>query len=104
MFDYVLLSTHCVDGIDCYLPESKRDRDKVTSYKRYLETVYESVIDDNLTEYYDCIGHIGYIAKCNHYEDNLFSYEMFPELFDKILKEIQVIKPPLCKHKWFMSF
>ena len=52
-FDFVLLSTHCVDGIDCYLPESKWDRDKVTAYKRYLETVYDSVMDDNLTEYYD---------------------------------------------------
>ncbi|MBP3611066.1 MAG: histidinol-phosphatase HisJ family protein [Lachnospiraceae bacterium] len=87
-FDFVLLSTHCVDGMDCYLPESKRDRDKITAYKRYLETVYDSVMDDNLTEYYDCIGHIGYIAKCNHYEDNTFPYQLFPELFDKILSEI----------------
>ena len=87
-FDFVLLSTHCVDGIDCYLPESKRDRDKGTAYKRYLETVFDSVMDDNLTEYYDCISHIGYIAKCNHYEDNVFPYQLFPELFDKILSEI----------------
>ena len=42
-FDFILLSTHCVDGIDCYLPELKRDRDKVTAYKRYLEMVYDSV-------------------------------------------------------------
>lgn len=47
-----------------------------------------SVIDDRLTEYYDCISHIGYIAKGLHYEDNTFPYEMFPELFDKILSEI----------------
>ena len=87
-FDYVLLSTHCVDGIDCYLPESKRGRDKMTAYKRYLETLYESVVDRNLLEYYDCISHIGYIAKCNHYEDNTFSYELFSELFDKILHKI----------------
>jgi len=87
-FDFVLLSAHCVDGIDCYLPESKRDRDKVTAYERYLETVYDSVMDDNLTECYDCISHIGYIAKCNHYEDNTFPHQLFPELFDKILREI----------------
>lgn len=88
MFDYVLLSTHCVDGIDCYVPESKRNRDKFTAYKRYLETVYDSVTDDNLTKYYDCVSHIGYIAKCNHYEDNVFPYQLFPELFDKVLREI----------------
>lgn len=87
-FDFVLLSTHCVDGLDCGLPESKRGRDKITAYKRYLETVYDSVTDDRLTEYYDCVSHIGYIAKGLHYEDNTFPYQMFPELFDKILREI----------------
>ena len=87
-FDYVLLSTHCVAGMDCGVPESKRGQDKITAYQRYLETVYESVTDDRLTEYYDCVGHIGYIAKGLHYEDNAFPYEMFPELFDKILLEI----------------
>ncbi len=87
-FDYVLLSTHCADGLDCGLPESKRGRDKLTAYKKYLETVYESVTDDRLTAYYDCVSHIGYIAKGLHYEDNTFPYQMFPELFDNILSEI----------------
>lgn len=87
-FDYVLLSTHCVAGMDCGVPESKRGQDKETAYKRYLEAVYASVTDDRLTAYYDCVGHIGYIAKGLHYEDNTFPYEMFPELFDKILTEI----------------
>lgn len=87
-FDYVLLSTHCVEGLDCGVPESKRGQDKITAYKKYLETVYTSVTDDRLTKYYDCVSHIGYIAKGLHYEDNTFPYEMFPELFDKILREI----------------
>ena len=87
-FDFVLLSTHCADGFDCGVPESKRGQDKITFYTRYLETVYASVTDDRLTPYYDCVSHIGYIAKGLHYEDNSFPYEMFPELFDKILIEI----------------
>lgn len=87
-FDFVLLSTHCADGFDCGVPESKRGQDKITFYTRYLETVYASVTDDRLTPYYDCVSHIGYIAKGLHYEDNTFPYEMFPELFDSILFEI----------------
>lgn len=87
-FDYILLSVHCVDGVDCYLPESKRGRDKERAYKRYLEVLYESVSDNRLAQSYDCVGHIGYIAKCMHYEDNTFPYEMFPSLFDEILKKI----------------
>ena len=63
-FDYVLLSTHCVAGMDCGLPESKRGQDKFTSYQKYLETVYESVTDDILTEYYDCVGHMRCFRNC----------------------------------------
>ncbi|MBR2408087.1 MAG: histidinol-phosphatase HisJ family protein [Lachnospiraceae bacterium] len=87
-FDYVLLSTHCVDGLDCGVPESKRGQDKLTAYQKYLETVYDSVMDEKLRPYYDCVSHIGYIAKGLHYEDNSLTYQMFPELFDKILCEI----------------
>lgn len=86
--DYVILSTHCVDGIDCYLPEFKRDMDKATAYRRYLETLYESVADAALTDYYDCIGHIGYIAKCRHFEENELAYDFAPKLFDEILSLI----------------
>lgn len=88
--DYVLLSTHCVDGLDCYLPESRRGQDKITAYRRYLETLYDSVSDPVLLDHYDCVGHIGYIAKCRHYEDNSFPYDLFPDLFDAIL--LQIIK------------
>lgn len=87
-FDYVLLSTHCVDGLDCYLPEARRERDKMTFYGRYLETLYQSVSDGRLLDYYNCVGHIGYVAKCKHYKDNEMSYDMFPEMFDKILRTI----------------
>ncbi len=86
--DYVILSTHCVDGIDCYLPEFKRNMDQATAYKRYLETLYESVADNTLTDYYDCIGHIGYIAKCRHFKENELPYSFAPKLFDEILYQI----------------
>ncbi|MBE6753563.1 MAG: histidinol-phosphatase HisJ family protein [Ruminococcaceae bacterium] len=87
-FDYVLLSTHCVGGLDCCVPESTQGGDKPTAYRRYLEAVYESITDESLADCYDCIGHIGYIAKCLHYEDNTFPYELFPQLFDDILRAI----------------
>lgn len=87
-FEYVLLSVHCVDGLDCYFPEATRGRDKQTMYQRYLETVLESVKDKRLLDFYNCVGHIGYISKCRHYEENSLTYEMFPELLDEILRTI----------------
>lgn len=88
LFDYVLLSVHCVDGIDCYYPEATQGRDKQTMYRRYLETVLESVQEERLLKFYDCVGHIGYISKCRHYEENSLTYEMFSELIDEILTTI----------------
>lgn len=84
-FDYVILSVHCVDGVDCYYPEATKGRDKQTMYRRYLETVLESVKEERLQDFYDCVGHIGYISKCRHYEENSLTYDMFPELLDEIL-------------------
>lgn len=57
-------------------------------YKRYLETLLESVADSTLTDYYDCIGHIGYIAKCRHFDKNTLPYDFAPKLFDDILSLI----------------
>ena len=87
-FDYVILSVHCVDGVDCYYPEATKGRTKEVMYRRYLETVLESVKEDRLLDFYDCVGHIGYISKCRHYEENSLTYEMFPELLDEILTTI----------------
>ena len=43
---------------------------------------------ERLLAFYDCVGHIGYISKCRHYEENSLTYEMFPELLDEILMTI----------------
>ena len=87
-FDFVILSTHCVDGVDCYPPEATRGQSKEVFYTRYLETVYDSVTDARLTDCYDCAGHIGFIAKCNHYKDNTLDYSFSPALIDAILMRI----------------
>lgn len=87
-FDYVILSTHCQDGMDCFRPQEGQLASKEVFYTRYLETVYQSVCDERLTDCWDCTGHIGFVAKCNHYEDNTFDYAFSPALIDAILQRI----------------
>ena len=87
-FDYVLLSTHCMGGVNCYDPQPGRLQEKEIFYKRYLEAVYQSVTDPRLTDCYDCVAHIGFIAKACLYDDNTFAYDFAPDLFDAILKRI----------------
>lgn len=59
---------------------------RIIIYK--LETMLESVKDKRLLLFYDCVGHIGYISKCRHYEENSLTYDMFLELIDEILTTI----------------
>lgn len=83
--DYVIHSVHVVGGMDCWRTEFPRGKDKKTTYRAYLEAILRSVTDPNVQCNYDCIGHIGYIAKCCHYEDNTLDYQLFPSLIDDIL-------------------
>lgn len=86
--DYVIHSVHVVDGQDCWVPGSMRGKSKETAYRMYLEAILRSVTDPNVNGCYDCIGHIGYICKCCHYEDNTLDYPMFPSLLDDILSAV----------------
>lgn len=87
-FDYMLISTHCVDGLDTYQLVSTGEQDREPMYRRYLETVYASVTDETLRDYYDCVAHIGYPAKRKLFRESSMTYDLFPALFDDILKAI----------------
>lgn len=86
--DYVLLSTHCVDGVEYYDGTQAVQLDREAIYRRYLELVYESVIDSRTQDCYDCVGHIGYITKCTPFHGDYLSYSRFPRLFDDILSAV----------------
>ncbi|MDL2253902.1 histidinol-phosphatase HisJ family protein [Ruminococcaceae bacterium OttesenSCG-928-I18] len=83
--DYVILSTHVVNGVDCVYPEIASQNDQMELYRDYLKAVYDSVTDPHIQDFYDCVGHLGYVAKWGHYVDNTFSYDLFPSLIDEIL-------------------
>lgn len=84
-FDAVINSVHCVDGYDVYFKTAFLFKRKKHVYRRYLETILESL---DAPYPYDIVAHIGYIAHGAPYRDKALKYADFPEEIDAILKGI----------------
>lgn len=81
----VINSVHCVDGYDVYFKMAFLFKTKKRVYRRYLETILESL---DAPYKYDIVAHIGYIAHGAPYRDKLLRYKDFPNEIDAILKGI----------------
>lgn len=84
-FDVVINSVHCVDGYDVYFKMAFLFKRKKHVYKRYLETILESL---DAPYPYDIVAHIGYIAHGAPYRNKTLKYADFPNEIDAILKGI----------------
>ena len=84
-FDYIINSVHVTDGKDCYFLPYFEGKEKDYAYRRYLETVLESV---DAGYDYQIVGHIGYVARHAPYEDKKLYYKDFAKLIDEILFRI----------------
>ncbi len=85
-FDFVIASQHFVEGVDLYLPDFYRGKSVHQAYELYLRALLKTL---RHFKNYDVVGHIGYCCKyCGNYQKLPFTYELFPDLFDEILKTV----------------
>lgn len=84
-FDYIINSTHTVDGNDCYFKPYFKGKDKNTAYSRYFEKVYRSL---DASYPYQTVSHIGYVRKNAPYSDKSIKYSDYKEVIDRILQKI----------------
>lgn len=84
-FDYIINSTHNINGKDCYLNFHSETLSKHDAYSIYLNNLLNSLDVDYP---YDIIGHVGYPSRYSSYPDKLLRYEEFPDLLDEILLKI----------------
>ncbi|GFI62452.1 histidinol-phosphatase [Clostridiales bacterium] len=82
-FDFVIGSSHVVDGIDVSYPEYFEGRTKEEAYIKYFESVLENV---KLHDCYNVYGHIDYVNRYAPYEDKSINYFDYKEIIDEILK------------------
>jgi histidinol-phosphatase (PHP family) len=84
-FDFVMLSTHVVDDIDLSGMVFYEGKTKELAYKKYLDTIYESVstFDD-----FDVVSHIGYVCRYAPYPDKSLSHVDYQDELDAILTKV----------------
>ncbi|MFV0519682.1 MAG: histidinol-phosphatase HisJ family protein [Lachnospirales bacterium] len=85
VFDFVILSTHQVGERHLCVGCDFFSNDKIKSYNEYLLSVLESV---KLFNGFNVYGHLDYITRYSHYEDNKLNYCEHKEIIDEILKVI----------------
>lgn len=83
--DVVINSVHCVDGYDMYFKMGFLFKSKKRAYRRYLETILESL---DAPYPYEIVAHIGYIAHGAPYKDKVLRYKDFPKEIDAVLNGI----------------
>jgi len=81
--DYVVGSQHVVYGQDPYYQEVWGQHTQREIYEEYLA---ESLRCASACDFYDVLGHLGYIAKFCPYEDRLMRYADFPDAIDAVLR------------------
>ncbi len=82
-FDFVIASSHLIDGIDPYDGGAYFEgRSEEEAYRRYFESILEniSVFDD-----FDVYGHLDYIVRYGPNKDKFYSYDRYADVIDPVL-------------------
>ena len=83
--DFVIGSQHIVFGNDPYYDPVWQGHTQRELYDEYIRMSLETVEN---CEFFDVLGHLGYIAKFCPYEDKLMRYTDYPDAIETILKTL----------------
>lgn len=81
-FDFIIGSSHIVNGKDPYEPAYFQGRTEEEGYREYFTTVIENI--KKFTRY-DVYGHLDYVVRYGPKLDKDYSYEKYKDLFDRML-------------------
>lgn len=83
--DFVIGSSHCVDGIDIYYPKFFEGQKEEAAYHRYFESILDNVRSD---ADFDVYGHLDYVVRYGPNKNRFYSYEAYADILDAILREL----------------
>lgn len=83
--DYVIGSQHVVFGLDPFYERVWKEYSQAQIFKEYLRVSAESAAQ---IDYFDVMGHIGYISKFCPFEDKLMRYADHKDAIDTLLKTL----------------
>lgn len=82
-FDFVIGSTHLIDGVDPYFPEFFEGYGERAAYERYFEHCVENI---KAFPELDAFGHLDYIVRYGPNQNKFYSYKEYSDYIDEILK------------------
>ena len=84
-FDFIIGSSHLVNGMDPYYPVFFEGYTEDQAYLRYFESVLDNV---QAGHDYDVYGHIDYIVRYGPNKNKYYSYRKYQDILDAILSGI----------------
>lgn len=82
-FDFIIASTHVVDRLDLCNGDFYKNKSQSEAFSKYFEDVLNNIkIHDKFNVY----GHLDYINRYTHYENNAVTYSDYKNIIDEILK------------------
>jgi len=82
-FDFVIGSSHVVNGIDPYYPPYFAERTKYQGLTEYFDSIVENI---KAYDNFDVYGHIDYIVRYAPDQNKDYSYAKYSDVIDKILR------------------
>lgn len=82
-FDFVIGSSHWIDGEDPYYPEYFYGRVEDEVYRIYFESILENLA---VFDCFDVYGHLDYIVRYGPNKNQYYTYEKFADVLDEILR------------------
>lgn len=84
-FDFIIGSSHIVDGLDPFFAEFYEGRTEEQAYRRYFESILESL---DAFSGMDVYGHLDYVVRYGPNKNRFYSYEKYRDVIDPILKRL----------------
>ena len=81
-FDFIIGSSHFIDGQDPYYPEYFQGRSEADAYRRFFESSLKRV---QALDCFDSYGHLDYVVRYAPQQDKDYCYEKYADLFEKML-------------------
>lgn len=81
-FDFIIGSSHIVNGKDPYYAPYYEGRSEEDAYREYFQSIIDNI---KKISNYDVYGHLDYVVRYGPNRDKYYSYEKYKDLFDQIL-------------------
>jgi len=82
-FDFVIGSSHWINGEDPYYPEYFVGKIEDEAYREYFESILENLA---VFDCFDVYGHLDYIVRYGPNTNKYYAYDKFADVIDEILR------------------